>query len=190
MTTLVWIKKENMIILAADSRASSSGTYIYQAECNKICDMWSWAIAFSGQSIFLEVFNVYKEDIKKDFCDINKDNLLSLIVYIWKLFDEYGIEKYKRDDDSLKYTYGWVVINNKWDLFSITWNPSLSSWTTIVAEWSGCEFAEWAAMALYNSNLSLEEIATQAIQAASKFDIGTDDNIKYITYTLGNESTT
>lgn len=187
MTTIVAVKKEGYVSIAADTltmwgNMKESANHIANHE--KILKFQDNYLAFTGSSSFkLVVEHLLNKTKKKPKFDSVESIFDSWLSFHKQLKDEYYLRSEDEDSDEFETSRMNVLIANPNGIFAIGVLRAVSEYKRFTAFGSGCDYAIGAMQAVYDDkNKSAEDIAKTAIEVAAEFDDGT--GLPMICYTI------
>ncbi len=174
MTTLAVVKKNGVAAIAADTLTKwgtnkESSSYI--ANHGKLIQVGDTWLAVTGYTTFILILKDYfsNPDVPADFQSV------AAIFRTWQalhgaLKEQYFLLPGEDKDDDLESSQMDVLIANPNGIFGVAEHRSVQEFSKFYAYGSGSDLAMGAMHALYNSQLSAEEIARRAVEAAAEFD--------------------
>ncbi|MGA7179902.1 MAG: hypothetical protein WBX11_10000 [Thiobacillaceae bacterium] len=174
MTTLVVVKKNGAAAIAADTLTkwgSIKESADYVVNHGKILQVGDNLIAVTGYTTFISILKDYfaQKDVEADFSGV------AGIFRTWQqlhavLKDRYFLQSGEDKDDDIESSQMDVLIANPRGIFGVAEHRSVQEFSRFYAYGSGSELALGAMFALYPSQLTAEQIARRAIEAAAEFD--------------------
>jgi ATP-dependent protease HslVU (ClpYQ) peptidase subunit len=175
MTTLAVVKKNGVAAIAADTLTkwgTTKESAAYVVNHGKLIQVGqdNW-LAVTGYTTFILILKEYFSDpeVPADFRSVGA------IFSTWQalhgtLKEQYFLLPGEDKDDDLESSQMDVLIANPHGIFGVAEHRSVQEFSRFYAYGSGSDIAMGAMHALYNSQLSAEEIARRAIEAAAEFD--------------------
>jgi ATP-dependent HslUV protease subunit HslV len=192
MTTLAVVKKNGVAAIAADTLTkwgTNKESANYVVNHGKLIQVGqdNW-LAVTGYTTFILILKEYfsDPDVPADFSSVGS------IFRTWQtlhsaLKDQYFLLPGEDKDDDLESSQMDALIANPRGIFGVAEHRSVQEFSKFYAYGSGSDLAMGAMHALYNSNLSAEEIARRAVMAAAEFDDRTGLPAEVITVRLMGE---
>jgi len=184
MSTAVAIKKGNKIVLAADTQTNMGDQFFNKdnVKANKIINIRKSYLAVSGWTIYN---NITDELVKKnkDYDLSNKNAIFVFFNILWnELHESYSFVNDQCDiEDSPFGDLGCTfLLTNKSGIYYIASDLNVTKFEKYFAIGTGADYGLGTIYSLYNSNISIEDLAKKAIEAASVFDIYTDKEIDIV----------
>ena len=178
MTTIVVVKKDGLIAIAADT-LTKWGTGMesahYVANNEKILKAGDNYIAVTGSSTFKMILADY---FSEPHGDPQLDSVTD-IFHAWQKFhpvlkDKYFLNPEEDKDDELESSRMYVLIANPHGIFGVGAHRTVQEFTRFYAYGSGGDYALGAMFTAYDTpGLNAEAIARLAINAAAEFDDST-----------------
>ncbi|MGO9444483.1 MAG: hypothetical protein ACLPXB_06845 [Thiobacillaceae bacterium] len=174
MTTLVVVKKGGVAAIAADTLTkwgSIKESADYVINNGKILQVGDNLIAVTGYTTFISILNDYfgQPEVAKDFTGVMG------IFRTWQqlhatLKERYFLQSGEDKDDDIESSQMDVLIANPFGIFGVAEHRSVQEFSRYYAYGGGSEMALGAMYALYPLELTAEQIARRAIEAAAEFD--------------------
>lgn len=174
MTTLAVVKKNGVAAIAADTltkwgtNKESASYVVNHGKLIQVGDSW---LAVTGYTTFILILKEYfsDPDVAADFSSVGT------IFRSWQalhgvLKEQYYLLPGEDKDDDIESSQMDVLIANPHGIFGVAEHRSVQEFSRFYAYGSGSDIAMGAMHALYNSQLSAEEIARRAVEAAAEFD--------------------
>lgn len=174
MTTLAVVKKNGVAAIAADTltkwgTSKESASYVVNhGKLVQVGDSW---LAVTGYTTFILILKDYFSDPE---AQAEFDSVAN-IFRTWQalhatLKEQYFLLAGEDKDDDIESSQMDVLIANPHGIFGVSEHRSVQEFAKFYAYGSGSDLAMGAMHALYNSQLTAEEIARRAIEAAAEFD--------------------
>ncbi len=178
MTTILGVKKGGEVVIAGDGQVSFGQTVI-KGSARKVRRLSPGGrdvlAGFAGSTA--DAFTLFERLEKK--LEAAPGQLARAAVELAK---DWRTDKYLRNLEAM------LVVTDGRDLLMVTGaGDVLEPEGGVAAVGSGGNFALAAARALYESDLSAEEIARKALKIAAEIDIYTNENVAVETLTAGGE---
>jgi ATP-dependent HslUV protease subunit HslV len=174
MTTLVVVKKNGVAAIAADTLTkwgSNKESANYVVNHGKIVQLGDSLIAVTGYTTFISIIKDYfsQPEVEQDFSGVMG------IFRTWQLLhaalkERYFLQSGEDKDDDIESSQMDVLIANPRGIFGVAEHRSVQEFSRFYAYGSGSDLAMGAMFALYPSQLTAEQIARRAIEAAAEFD--------------------
>lgn len=177
MSTIVVVKKNNEIVIGADTMtkfgsAKQSSEYIKNH--SKIIRAGNNYIACVGEAslglVLTSYFNGKKESLRLDSPQEIFEEARKLHI---ALKEDYFVNPHEDDDDAFESSQLEVLIANKSGIYGLYELRSVDEFAKFYSLGTGFRYALGAMRALYNSDATAEEIAKAGLEAAADFDDST-----------------
>ena len=189
MTTITVVRKSNEIAIAADTLTkwgSGKETAKYVVNSGKILNFGGNYLAVTGNATFKLILSDY-------FSGEGQNAMLSSseeIFKTWnklhqKLKESYFLMPEEDKDDSLESSRMDVLIANRHGIFGVSGHRTVQEFSRFYAYGSGSDYALGSMYANYElPDITAEQIAKKAVEAAAEFDDGTSTPIDSHSITL------
>lgn len=177
MSTITVVKKNGVAAIAADTLtkwgyAKESATYVANHE--KILRLGDSYVGVAGSA-------TAEHAIRDYFSRRKQPPRLATSAQIFRTFtalhgvlkEEYFLNPKDEDEDSYESSRSDVLILNEHGIFGVDAYRCVQEFTKFYAYGGGCEYALGAMYAVYDSELSAEEIARLGVEASAEFDDST-----------------
>lgn len=176
MSSIVIVKKMGKAVIAADSMFSFGSTKVtatYMSKRGKIAKCGETYIGVVGASAHNNVINSIINNYERELSFKNVDDIFETYRKLHTILkDEYFVNTTEHDKDTYESSQIDALIANPFGIFGIYSWREVYEYERFWALGSGMEYALGAMHAVYDSDLSAEEIATIGINAACEFDDG------------------
>ncbi|MEK9873385.1 MAG: hypothetical protein VW583_06435 [Betaproteobacteria bacterium] len=189
MTTITVVRKSNEIAIAADTLTkwgSGKETAKYVVNSGKILNFGDNYLAVTGNATFKLILSDYfsgegqnanlssSEEIFKTWNKLHQ-----------KLKESYFLMPEEDKDDSLESSRMDVLIANRHGIFGVSGHRTVQEFSRFYAYGSGSDYALGSMYANYElPDITAEQIAKKAVEAAAEFDDGTSTPIDSHSITL------
>jgi len=185
MTTILAIKKENDIILAADTLTkfgSQKENATLIKNHSKIVHIYDNYIGVTGSSVWpflLRSYFLKTIDRKPDFS--NEESIFEEmdLTHHYLKTDKYLIPA-TGNDNEFESSHMIMIIANKYGIFGVYPLRQIVQYDKFMAIGSGDRYALGSMYSLYDSNLTARQIAEKAIETASFFDDSTSGPFEFV----------
>lgn len=176
MSIAVAVKKGQDIVIASDTQDNFGANTVsfdnYSAK--KIIRVGDSYVATTGWGLYEDIFDDYlllKEDVVLE----SKAQIFSFFMQFWKdLHEKYSFVKDQNEEEEAS-PFGDLdatfLIANRSGIFYVSSNMSVTKFEKYFAVGSGSSFSLGTIYGLYDLELSSEEIARKAVEAAITFNI-------------------
>ena len=176
MSIIVVVKKAGKAVIAADTMSSFGDTKVsatYTGNRSKIVKCGETYLGLAGASAHNNVFRSIVNHYGKNLSFKNIDDIFETYRKLHMILkDEYFVVPTEGEKDTYESSQIDALIANPFGIFGIyTWRE-VYEYERFCALGSGFEYAMGALHAVYESDLSAEEIAAIGISAACEFDNG------------------
>lgn len=180
MSTIVAVKKNNQVVIGADTQISWGETKKSFADCKQ-----SKLIKYKDFGVFgivgLLAFDIPFKMFLQDY-DIKEVNAANIFEMLCKFLDFAKIKhlvKSTNDNSEFFAAYDYLFAT-KDKIYHICRQRSVVEMQRFWSIGSGCEYALGSMESLYKLELSAKETATTALNTAGYFDIYSDTKHKHI----------
>jgi ATP-dependent protease HslVU (ClpYQ) peptidase subunit len=178
MTTIVAVKKDGFVAIAADTLTTFGNTKesaIYVVNHEKIFKYRENYLAMTGWGSSQQALEDYLSKTKKKISFDNVADIFRAGLLIHKaLKDNYFLRPDDNDSDSFETSRADILIANAYGIFSLTEYRYVQEFSRFYAYGSGDEYAIGAMFAVYeDESKTAEDIARIGINAGAEFDDGT-----------------
>jgi ATP-dependent HslUV protease, peptidase subunit HslV len=191
MSTIVVVQKDGKVCIGADSM-SSLGSLRQKAghvvNKTKITNIDGTLIGLTGTSASLVVMNSYfaNPERYKDFSS-TQGFFETFRMAHQVLKTEYFMASYPDKGEEYETTQFYGLAANPHGIFAIYSYRSAQQFHKFWAAGSGRDYALGAMQAVYDSKLSVEEIAKVGLRASAEFDSGTGEPFEVYSMPLSKE---
>ncbi len=185
MSISVAVKKGKNIVIGADTQYSfgSNKACKKNIKCSKIRRIGSVLFTNTGWGLYDDILDDYlskKKTVKLN----NKLAVFQFFKAFWQaLHKNYPFVKDQCDDEESPFgdlDANFLIITKKC-IYYVSSNMSVTEFLEFHAIGSGCDYAIGAMHAVYNMNLSAEDIARKGLEAAIDHDVYCGGEIELIT---------
>ncbi len=177
MSTVVVVKKEGQIAIAADTMTKLGSLYEsaeYISTATKIVEVKQNYFAHVGHASFGLVLQSVLTKPKKPLKLDSAQAVFEMAREIHPaLKSDYFLNPVEDSDDPFESSQHQYLIANPYGIFGVYALRSVQEYTKFYSFGSGSEFALGAMEVLYDLDFSAAEIARKAVEAAAKFNDGT-----------------
>lgn len=180
MSTIVAVKKNNQVVIGADTQISWGETKKSFADCKQ-----SKLIKYKDFGVFgivgLLAFDIPFKMFLQDY-DIKKVNATNIFEMLCKFLDfakTKHLVKSTHDDAEFFAAYDYLFAT-KDSIYHICRQRSVVEMHRFWSIGSGCEYALGSMQSTYKSDLDAKQLATTALDTAGYFDIYSDAKHKHI----------
>lgn len=188
MSTIVIVKKAGKAVIAADTMSTFGSTqvlYRYTVNRTKIVKCDETYIGLVGAAAHNNVINSIVRHYGKHLSFKNVDDIFETYRKLHTILkDEYFVNTSEHDKDTYESSQIDALIANPFGVFGIYSWREVYEYERFWAVGSGFDYAIGAMYAVYDSEMSAEEIATVGVNAACEFDDGSGLPITLHTITL------
>lgn len=173
MTTVVVVRKNNEIAIAADSLVTFGDTRLSQfyEDNRKIFQIGDSYIGLAGTSAHFPVMRTLLTDMGDDCRLHSRDEVFHTFCKVHqKLKDEYFLNTKEEEDDPYESSQITCLIANPTGIYGVYSYREVFSFDRFWGIGSGRGFALGAMYAIYDQNLSASEIAEAGVKAGAEFD--------------------
>ncbi len=174
MTAIVAVRKGKKAVIASDSLTSFGRQHVSEQNysATKIRKIGNSYVALSGYTVYKNILDDYLKDRKSVKLNTEKE-IYRFVLRFWKeLKDTYS---FVNNQSNSKYQpfadlNSSFLILNKNGIFTVTGNMTVTKFNQYYAIGSGSDYCLGAMHSLYDSDLSVKEIARAALAASITFD--------------------
>jgi len=190
MSTVVVVKKNGLIAIAADTltkAGSTRETADYVVNHEKIVRVQDNYLALAGPTSMKLILKNYFATAKARIRLDTVDNILKTWLQMHAaLKEDYFMNSSEDSDDSFESSQADTVIANKHGIFGISAHRVVQEFSKFYAYGQGSEYATGAMFAVYDDPArAAEEIARIGITAAAEFDASTGLPMTVVTIRQG-----
>lgn len=176
MSIVVGIHKDLEICVAADTQSSfgSSRVPTENASVNKLRRIGPAIIGTTGWGIYENILDDFLASLDSPPELGSKGHIFSFFLELWKALHEhypFVNDQSDRDDSPFGNLDAAFLVASPSGLFYVASDLSVTQFERYCAVGSGADFSMGAAYTLYPSELSAEEIARRAADAACAFNL-------------------
>mgnify|MGYP001827141358 CR=1 FL=1 len=177
MSTIVAVKKENQICIAADSLTTFGDTKLsaqYDQAYDKIFSFAESYIGIVGSASHQMVLENALTAMRKDVVFSDRQSVFSTFNKLHPLLkDKYYLNPKDEDDDPYESSRIDALIVNHSGIFGVFTLREVFEYSRFWSIGSGSDFALGAMHALYDGESSAEDIARAGVEAGAAFNNGT-----------------
>jgi len=177
MSTIVAVKKENKICIAADSLTTFGETRLsaqYDQAYDKIVHFAESYIGIVGSAAHQMVLESALEKIRKDVVLSDRVSIFNTFNKLHPILKEsYYLNPKEEEDDAYESSRIDALIVNASGIFGIYTLREVFEYSRYWAIGSGCDYALGAMHALYDGNDNAEDIARAGVEASATFNNAT-----------------
>lgn len=185
MSIVAAVKKGKQVVIGADSQYNfgSGKACNNNIKSSKIRRIGSVYLSSTGWGLYDDILDDYLST-KKTVKLTSKLDIFRFFNLFWKsLHKNYPFVNDQSDDDASPFgdlDANFLIITKK-SIFHVSSNLSVTEFLKFQAIGSGCDYALGAMHAVYDMEISAEDIARKAIQASIEHDVYCGGEIELIT---------
>lgn len=178
MSTIVVVKKDNEIVIGADTLTKYGSTKLRASHTknnSKIIKIGDSYIATCGNAVVDIILKNYFKNLEKLPSLNSIDEIFEMACDLHSsLKDKYYLNPNEDEDQTYESSRMDCLIANKEGIFGLDGYRYVEEYTRYSAYGSGYKFALGAMKVAYEQNLTAEEVARFGLEAAAEYDDGTD----------------
>ncbi len=178
MSTVVAVKKNGFVAIAADTLSSMGGLKLsaaYQKNAGKILRVGDSYIGLTGYAVHQQVLeHVFRSAGEAPRFSSVAEIFSALLMLHARLRQDYFLNPRGDQQDPYESTQMNLLIANRFGIFGVGSLRTVTEYERFWAAGSGMEYALGASHALYDRPSDARTIAEAAVSAAADFDSGTD----------------
>lgn len=178
MTTIVGFKASDAVYLGADKRITN-GTEMIEASCSKIFKRldWDMALGVCGSVRLINILRYESLDFRRD--DDDEETIYNFTVALREMFD--ALDMLDNGDGIKSLELGHIGIVYNGEMYSLDQMLSILHYNCkFFSIGSGSSYAMGALTVLENKKIKPEKVVRNAILAAQRWDILTNDAVEIL----------
>lgn len=178
MSTIVVVKKNNEIVIGADTLTKYGSTKFnanFTKNQSKIIKIRESYIATCGNAVVNLILKNYFNNLEDQYNLNSVDNIFEIACNLHEVLKEkYYLNPNADEEDSYESSRMECLIANRFGIFGLDGYRYVEEYTNYAAYGSGYKFALGAMKVAYQFDLTAEEICKHGLEAAAEYDDGTD----------------
>ncbi|EEF60743.1 hypothetical protein [Pedosphaera parvula] len=173
MSTIVVVKKNGEVAIAADTQTTSGGTKLsagFKTQKEKILRFEDTYIGFVGYCAHRDVFESLMEKRPSDLDFKSRRHIFETFLKLHPVLKEDFFVNSKEEDSAYETSQMTIVIANPHGIFDVNSDRNVTEIEAFWAIGSGREYALGAMHQAYDTRATAREVAIGGVLAACEFD--------------------
>lgn len=174
MSTIVVVKKNGEVAIAADTQTTSGGTKLsagFKSQKEKILRFEDTYIGFVGYCAHRDVFESLMEKRPGDLNFRSRRHIFETFLKLHPVLKEDFFINSKEEDSAYESSQMTILIANTYGIFEVHSDRNVTEIEAFWAVGSGREYALGAMHQAYDTRATAKEVAIGGVLAACEFDL-------------------